>query len=99
MLSWESGCNFVASIESNSRWLLNRGFSGSPGAHFTNTDSQGRINFIAKKKTSESFGTVKKAADTVFSLKFVGDDSSMLACIFKISIPNLTLETFYYHEI
>ena len=53
---------------------------------------------LSQKKASESFGTVKKAADTEFSLKFVGDDSSMLACIFKISIPNLTLETFYYHE-
>ena len=99
MLSWESGCNLVVSIASfisviSKQWS----FSGSEG-QFTNTGSQGRT--VLSQKTSGSFGAVKTAVDTEFSLKFAGDDSainfSLCLRIFEISIPNLTLEILYCH--
>ena len=79
MLSWESGCNLVASIVSficviSKQWS----FSGSEG-QFTDTGSQGRT--VLSQKTSGSFRAVKKAANTEFSLKFAGDDSAILISV------------------
>ena len=48
MLSWESGCNLVASIALFICIISKqRSFSGSEG-QFTDTGSQGRTNSIAK---------------------------------------------------
>ena len=48
MLSWESGCNLVASIALFVCIISKqRSFSGSEG-QFTDTGSQGRTNSIAK---------------------------------------------------
>ena len=46
--------------------------------------SQGRT--VLSQKASGSFGAVKKAADTEFSLKFAGDDSAIL---FQFVSPHL----------
>ena len=75
MLSWESGCNLVASIASficviSKQWA----FSGSEG-QFKDTGSQSRT--VLSQKTSESFGAVKEAADT----EFAGDDSAILISV------------------
>ena len=39
------------------------------------------IYTVLSQKTSGSFGAVKKAADTEFSLKFAGDDSAKLISV------------------
>ena len=75
MLSWENGCNLVASIALFICVISKqRGFSGSEG-QFTDTGSQSRT--VLSQKTSGSFGAVKKAADT----EFAGDDSAILISV------------------
>ena len=58
---------------------LNSGVSQVPKGSFTDTGSLGRT--VLSQKTPGSFGAVKKAADSEFSLKFAGDDSAILISV------------------
>ena len=72
MLSWETGCNLVASKASyicviSKQWS----FSGSEG-HVFGHRFTGSHSFIAKDIRESQ--KAKKATETKYSLKFAGDD-------------------------
>ena len=69
-------------------------FSGSEG-QFTETVSQGRT--VLSQKRSGSFGAVKKAADSEFSLNFAGDDSAihvLISVCVSASLRSLLLSVY-----
>ena len=75
MLSWEIGCNLVASKASYNCVISKQwSFSGSEG-HVFGHRLTGSHSFIAKDV--RAFQKAKKAAETKYYLKFAGDDKAL----------------------